>query len=129
MALVATINYRKKNKDGTHTVTGTLAWDSSYPTGGESYSTTLGDNVLNIRCHPYKGYTFEPDYTNKKILAYALSVAGGAAAAGTDALSVKSGVLSKESAGAAHAPMREVQSTGDLSALTAAPFEADLLRI
>lgn len=128
MALAFTITGKPEYVGKYKRVSGTIAWDSSYPTGGEDYSTGLGSDVLELNCPPYLGYSFQPDYTNKKILAYALATAGGAAAAGTDALSIKSSVLSRESASASTAPLNEVHNTKDLSGLTAAPFTA-LLRI
>ena len=109
---------------------GTLAFDNSYGTGGEDYATTLGNDVLELTIPPYAGYTFAVDYTNKKVLAYVpISVAGGAAAASTDALSIKSGGVDKESATARHSASQQVPSTTDLStALAAVPFTA-LLRV
>lgn len=127
MALSFSITSRFK--EGKYTrVLGTIAWDNSYPTGGESFQAGLGDHVLSLNCNPYKGYSFEPDYANKKIIAYAVAVAGSAAAAGTDALSLKASVINKESAGAMTSGLNEVHSTKDLSALTAAPFSALLAR-
>lgn len=96
-------------------------FDNSYPTGGEAYTLTqleLSQEVVAVWfLENTLGYAFEHDVANKKIKVYDLSVAGGAAAAGTDALSIKAGVLSKEAAGAANAPLREVNNTADLSAL------------
>lgn len=122
MALAWTINSRFKEGKYTRLI-GAIAWDSSYPTDGESFSDGLGDKVLDLNVHPYKGYTFEPDYTNKKIKAYVpISVDGGAAAAGTDALSIKANVIDKEAATVMHSAGKEVPDTTDLSGLTAGPF-------
>lgn len=76
MALTATI-HRRVRRDKFIDIIGTLAWDSSYPSGGESYETPLGTKVLALKVHPYGGYTFAPDYSNKKILAYQMSPATG----------------------------------------------------
>lgn len=53
-------------------VVGTVAFDSSYPTGGEALTpATLGlIAVDHINVPAKSGYTFEYDYTNKKLLAY-----------------------------------------------------------
>lgn len=63
-------------------VYGSLAFDSSYPTGGESLS--LGSlplrTVSNVIIEPSAGYVFTYDYTNNKILAYRASPAGSIAA-------------------------------------------------
>ena len=59
-----------------------LAWDSSYPTGGEAVS--AGDfglnEVLKIDINPAGGYVFSWDQENSKILAYygGASTASGA---------------------------------------------------
>lgn len=100
---------------------------TSYPTGGEPITATQAGltSILTIipagdaagRLWVYQG--------NGKVKAYrtaAITVAGGAAAAGTDALSVKANVLNKESASAAtvvaQGDLAEVASTTDLSATT-----------
>lgn len=49
---------------------GTVAFDTSYPTGGEDYSTGLGSDVLELEVQPSLGYVFTTDLTNKKVLAY-----------------------------------------------------------
>jgi hypothetical protein len=51
----------------------TIAFDSSYPTGGEPLSTTdLGFKAQPsvVEIEPKAGYVFEYDFTNQKILAY-----------------------------------------------------------
>jgi hypothetical protein len=49
-----------------------IAFDSSYPTGGEPLTAAnLGMRKLTtVSITGQKGYTFEYDYTNEKILAY-----------------------------------------------------------
>ena len=44
---------------------GTLAFDSSYPLGGESL--TFDHELKHIEIEPQGGYTFEYDHTNKKV--------------------------------------------------------------
>lgn len=51
----------------------TIAFDSSYPTGGEAITAAdLGFSVFptDVRIEPAAGFVFEMDYANKKILAY-----------------------------------------------------------
>ena len=100
-----------------------FAFDNSYPTGGEAYTLVQLELTQSVQFMVFsqvgsKGYTFDHVAANKKILAYAISVAGGAAAAGTDALSMKASVVNKESATAMHSSFKEVNNTADLSALT-----------
>jgi hypothetical protein len=48
--------------------TGTIAFDSSYPTGGESI--TFGFTPAVVIVESKAGYVFSYDYTNEKVLAY-----------------------------------------------------------
>ena len=66
-------------------VTGTLAFDSSYPTGGESLTAAnLGLSILDfILIQTTKGLMFEYDYTNSLVLAYLMGVTTGASASAT----------------------------------------------
>ena len=57
------------------TRTGSIAFDSSYPTGGEPLSKTalhLSENVTVdlFSANPKSGYVFEYDYANSKLLVY-----------------------------------------------------------
>lgn len=122
MALSWTITQRVKMGKYTQ-LTGTVAFDSSYPTGGEDFSAGMGNKVIHLALTPKGGYSFSTDYTNKKLLAYVpISVAGGAAAASTDALSIKASVVDKEAATAMHSTAKEVPDTTSLAALTGVPF-------
>lgn len=85
------------------TVRGTMAWDNSYPTGGEAVDallTTAGymATIDSIQVSPAAGYVFSYDKANGKILAYISD----------DAVD----------------PLDQVADTTDLSALTAVAFEA-----
>ena len=62
--------------------TGTIAFDSSYPTGGESLTANnVGLNTIDyIGIQTTLGLIFEYDYTNAKILAYLMGVTTGASA-------------------------------------------------
>lgn len=60
------------NKGPMKFVTGTFAFDSSYPTGGEAF-TELADKFATLQGVVFEskgGYTFTFDYTNEKVLAY-----------------------------------------------------------
>lgn len=116
---------------------GTITFDSSYPTGGESVTANnfkLGDGSFDLRVFPAAGYTFEYDKTNKKIKAFTPAVTTGA----TTAADSTSGALALNDAGAEGTfrvmgsaestthklgAMQELANTVDLSAVVAR-FEA-----
>jgi len=86
-------------------IQGKIAFDTSYPTGGEAFSLAdmgLAGGVLDFcMFEPESGYIFEYDHTNNKVLAYYCdydAVADGA--------------------------LIQVANTTDLSALTDARFIA-----
>lgn len=84
MALVATI--KKRSRSGSqHKVVVDIAFDSSYPTGGEAL--TASNVALSViedwNIPPNSGYLFNYDATNSKVLAYA---SGGVAAHSHDLL-------------------------------------------
>jgi len=56
-----------------HSAIGDLAFDSSYPFGGELMAGSLFgiSKPYLVKIHPKDGYTFEYDYTNGKVKAYA----------------------------------------------------------
>lgn len=69
---MATLNVDKVNTrqlTGVRLVTGTIDFDSSYPTGGESISIPLNE-VKGMLIENKSGYVFQYDRANKKILAY-----------------------------------------------------------
>ncbi len=83
-------------------LTGSLAFDSSYPTGGESVDlSNIFSDIHLVLIEPKAGYVFEYDYTNKKVKAYWADYDG-----------------------AADAVLIEVTDTTDLSALTDVRFMA-----
>lgn len=55
-------------------VRGTVAFDASYPTGGESLSglaAACGLSLVNdVKFFPHEGFVFEWDSANAKVLAY-----------------------------------------------------------
>ena len=98
MALTVTLSGDWMESIGSRrAVNATIAFDSSYPTGGESLTAAnLGLGVLDkVEIESKSGYTFSYDYTNSKVLAYVsgavaahthdLKIIGGQAAAGTAA--------------------------------------------
>lgn len=96
--------FRPAFANGHHkTVSGTFAFDASYPTGGESISdiTAQFRTCQGIVFQPKGGYVFDADISNNKVIAYR---------ADYDA--------------AADGPLVQVPNTTDLSALTAVPFFA-----
>lgn len=73
----------------------TLAFDSSYPTGGESISDIWTNDFVEVKqilLGNEDGYVFDADLTNKKVLAYRAQTNSGAA--------VKSAVIAGGAAGA-----------------------------
>lgn len=109
----------------------TIAFDSSYPTGGESLTPAdLGMKTIDlIQIHSKSGLVFEYDYTNKKVLAYSQGVTVGAAGAATmDDFPVTAGVgastisvsLTNSGGSATHnfGALKEVPNTNDLSTIT-----------
>lgn len=118
MAVAASIT-RRDVEGARFTREVTLTFSGTYTAGGEAVTPRtafeLPTKVDRVEIQPQKGYSFDYDYAANKVLIYALAVAGGAAAAGTDALSIKSSVLSKEAAGAAHAPLRELATSQSLT--------------
>lgn len=106
MALVVTIGSKSRieGQFGPKTlVRGTIAFDNSYPTNGEALLLTqIGLSVVDqMKLFPYKGYTPEWDGTNKKIKMFYADYDANADGA-----------------------LIEVADTGDLSTVTALPFEA-----
>lgn len=111
---------------------GTVTFDSSYPTGGESFTaSSFGLSSLDrLDIYPKSGYVFEVDYTNSKILAYSQGFRTGSTAASTSA----DGALVENDAAAEGAfraygtavdtdykigAMKEVANTVNLSAVAA----------
>jgi len=136
MALTVAITRRITAGDQ-HIVTGTIAFDSSYPTGGESFAASdLGLRTIDLMLFQSgtKGLAFEYDYTNSKVLAYAQGAVVGAAGAqilddfpitagpGVTAdthLSLKAG-----SATIGFGSLVQVASTNDLSTITGVRYVA-----
>lgn len=101
MALVVTLDDDISIGDTNHLYTGTAAFDSSYPTGGEAFDVSGNSSFSFVLFTPKSGYTFEWDKANQKVIARY---------ADYDAV--------------ADGPLIQVPDTTDLSALTAVPFIA-----
>jgi hypothetical protein len=103
MPLVFTITKGSEEVSGnTRNTYGTLAFDATYPTGGESFTARqVGLSTLkNFFAYPSAGYVFEWDRTASKLKAF-----------------------QGDNPNAAAAPMVEVVP-GSLAALTAVKWEA-----
>lgn len=107
----------------------TIAFDSSYPTGGESLTPEdLGLRTIDfMNIEAKSGIVFEYDYTNEKVLAYVPGMTVGADGAEVLIDAPLSGVGSSttQSVGVVDASvatrfgvMLEVASTEDLSSIT-----------
>lgn len=117
-------------------VTGVIAFDSSYPTGGEALTAaTLGlSTVLYFQAQAKGGFVFEYDYSNSKLKVFSQGYAhgtGGAVTLDDYPITAGPGVTSGISvslttgAGAATAnlgPLVETLSTDDLSTVTGVRF-------
>jgi hypothetical protein len=118
-------------------VTGTIAFDSSYPTGGESLAAAdLGLAKIDFIQVSPKGFLFEYDYTNSLLLVKSQGYAhgtGGSVTTDDYPITAGPGVTSGISiqattgAGAVTAnlgPLVETFSTDDLSTVTGVRFFA-----
>lgn len=77
--MAATVTIKKapyKSFGGLRMVAGEIAFDSSYPTGGEAISLPIND-VWGMVIENKSGYLFEYDRTNKKIKAFTPTKAQG----------------------------------------------------
>jgi hypothetical protein len=132
-----------------HLYTGTLAFDSSYPTGGEAINASANERFEMVIAQPTGGYSFSWDAANQKMKVFQtgshthdLFIKGGQAAASTSATAYYAtdifgkeavtdktilGVDSATKGGVVSAVARaqaEVADTTSLAALTDVPFIA-----
>lgn len=112
-------------------VTGTIAFDSSYPTGGESLTAAnVNLNVIkDLSAQPSGGLIFSYDMTNKKLLAYQPTGGGGTNPTTLQAPKVSGGAASASAVDATTPTIvpgiaKECANTADLSAITGVPFRA-----
>jgi hypothetical protein len=145
MSLIVTYKEDKSLLDkcghGFNFVTGSVAFDSSYPTGGEAMdmSKVFPTSVHIVLFETKAGYIFEYDYTNKKVKAkyptktqavansganQLIATSGAATASAVDAttphITAPAGFRSAVDPGVAE----EVANAADLSALTDVRFLA-----
>ncbi len=101
--------------------TGYIAFDSSYPTGGESLvPRNIGLSVIDsISFEPNSGYFFQYDYTNKKVKVY-YPTASHTHTENTAASYTQNATTASSSAAAGS----EVANGTNLSALTNVRYEA-----
>lgn len=81
--MALTVSVTRRNVSGNQNiVTGTVAFDSSYTTGGLALTAaTLGLRVVDmIIIQPRSGFVFDYDYTNSKLLAFTQGATTGATA-------------------------------------------------
>jgi hypothetical protein len=83
-------------------VSGTLAFDSSYPTGGETLTAAnLGlAQIDNIQVQPRLGLVFEYDYTNSLLLVYEQGFTTGSTSVTTNAFNTVTGAAIEDAADA-----------------------------
>jgi hypothetical protein len=111
-------------------ISGTIAFDSSYPTGGEALTALAAKfkTLLRVVCEQNTGYMFEFDKTNTKLKVYApVNVVAGSGTAATNNYIFKNTgpVIEVDGTGTAfQLPGAEVLNTTDLSGLTAVSFYA-----
>ena len=134
MALTIAVTRRITAGDQ-HIVTGTIAFDNSYPTVGESFTAAnLGLRTVDLMLLQHTaGFSYQYDYTNSKVLVYTQGVAHGAAGAVTlDDYPVTAGPgatasssISREASATSPlrmGPMKEIANTDDLSTVTGVRF-------
>lgn len=112
-------------------VSGTVDFDSSYPTGGESFAPAdVGLSVFDlVLCSPTSGVIFEMDYTNSNLQAFFPTGGGGTPASALAVPKVSSGASSASAVDATTPTItpgvgKEVKSAQNLSTLTGVKFVA-----
>lgn len=65
-------NNEMENAGSVALATGTIAFDTSYPTNGESLipSNVRLNKIISVQVEPNDGYVFQYDYTNQKLKAF-----------------------------------------------------------
>jgi len=136
--MALTVAITRRNVAGhQNIVTGTIAFDSSYPTGGESFTAAdLGLRTIDLMLFQQGtiGLTYSYDYTASKVQAFAQGVlVGSAGAAIMDDFPVTAGPgvtastsvsLATGAATIGLGSLKEVPSTNDLSTVTGVRFVA-----
>lgn len=115
MSVVATLVKRFKTGNGFIALVD-LAFDESYPTGGEAITVPGLAAINEIYFPQVSGYLFEYDKTNKKVLVYTPTGAGNAH---THAVALDTGVSAVPSATAALTVNQAIPFAGIQDAVTA----------
>lgn len=135
MSLTVVFDYPRPKKIQRHwgMISGNIAFDSSYPTGGE-LANSSGNNISGkfksckeIVCVPTSGYHFEYDATNDKIKAMVpVSAIDGTATAGANNTIVSANSRLELAGTGANLQVihQEVANTANLVALTDVRFIA-----
>lgn len=134
MSIAVTLDFPRAKKlgGGVRMISGSIAFDSSYPTGGELANGANGitryfKSCKQVLCEQNSGYLFEYDATNTKIkVMVPVNVAEGAATAGANnTLVVANSQVEIAGTGAAQQVAGvEVSNTSNLAGLTAVKFVA-----
>lgn len=135
MSLTVVFDYPRAKRIQRHwgTISGNIAFDSSYPTGGELANAANNSisgkfkSCKNIQCTPKSGYHFEYDATNNKIkvMVPVSLIDGGATAGANNTVVSANSQLELAGTGAAlQVTHIEVLDTANLVALTDVRFVA-----
>jgi hypothetical protein len=135
MSLTVVFDYPRAKKLHRHwgMVSGNIAFDSSYPTGGELANAANNSisgkfkSCKEILCTPTAGYHFEYDATNNKIkVMQPISLVDGTATAGANntVVSANSQLELAGTGTALEVKHQEVSNTANLVALTDVRFVA-----
>ena len=117
LAITITLTKSYRNSAGEHVRIGTIAFDTSYPTNGESLTATdVNLSVMrNVQVQTTSGYLFEYDLTNSKVKAY---YASGSPAVANAAVTLDTGASGAEAAHTHPAPTAAFYGPGDLGGVT-----------
>lgn len=78
MALTIAVNKTYELGDTDKLYVGTIAFDDSYPTGGEAFDITGNESIDSMMLGHKSGYTFSYDAANAKVIAYYVDNDAGA---------------------------------------------------
>lgn len=134
MSITVTLDYPRAKKIGPSlkTISGSIAFDSSYPTGGELANGANGitrhfKSCKQIICEQNSGYLFQYDQSNTKIkvlVPFATQANGGVAGANNTIVVANSQTEIAGAGAVGQYAGTEVSNTANLVALTAVRFVA-----
>lgn len=133
MAITVTLDYPRTRKIGKNLkmISGTIAFDSSYPTGGELANGANGitryfKSCKEVICDQKDGYLFEYDQANTKlkVLVPVDIAAGGTADANNTLIGANSQVEIAGDGEAYQVVAKEATNEANLEALTGVRFVA-----